>query len=158
METTPDGDSAALAELAYTMSVEALRQQERALAELRARTGTLLTAGSIVASFLGTAALTEFGFGELTIAGLVAFGLVLALSLFILAPRRGWNFTLLGSGMLGEHGGRQLPEAHEKLSKDIDAKWGANERRFKCLTWALVAAIVCLGCEAALWAVRLGMS
>ena len=152
-----NADRGSLAELAYTMSVEALRQQERALAELRSRTGTLLTAGSIVTSFLGTAALERDGFDGWTISGLGAFGLVLAVSLVVLTPFSGWNFTMLGSGFLARYGAGPLAETHEKLSADIDAKWTANDCRFKCLMWLLRVGIVALALEAACWSIRLGL-
>jgi hypothetical protein len=46
-----------LGRLAYATAVRALDVQERALTELRARTGTLLGAASLVASFLGAQAI-----------------------------------------------------------------------------------------------------
>jgi hypothetical protein len=44
---------ASLEQTAYEIAVRTLAQQENAVNELRARTGTLLTASSLVASFLG---------------------------------------------------------------------------------------------------------
>ena len=60
---TPDGTArlrsvpAALAELSYRSSAQALVQQEAAQNELRSRTGTLLAANAVTASLLGAAAL-----------------------------------------------------------------------------------------------------
>jgi uncharacterized protein (DUF1684 family) len=44
---------AKLEDEAYRIAARALAQQEQALTELRTRTGTLLTAASLIASFLG---------------------------------------------------------------------------------------------------------
>jgi hypothetical protein len=46
-----------LQELSYALSLRSLDQQEKALEELRNRTGTLLAATSLVASFLGARAI-----------------------------------------------------------------------------------------------------
>jgi hypothetical protein len=46
-----------LARLAYESALRALDKQEQLLAELRARTGLLLAASSLAASFLGRPAL-----------------------------------------------------------------------------------------------------
>jgi hypothetical protein len=42
-----------LERLAFDLSLRALERQERVVEELRARTGTLLAAGALVASLLG---------------------------------------------------------------------------------------------------------
>jgi len=46
---------------AHRIAAQALGQQEQALTELRTRTGTLLTAASLIASFLGGQALARQG-------------------------------------------------------------------------------------------------
>lgn len=66
---------ATVAQLAYELSLRARDQQEASLRELRARTGTLLAASSLTASFLGAPAL----------AGGVTVPLVLALAAFVAA-------------------------------------------------------------------------
>lgn len=52
-------DERDLAELAYTLSLRTLGQQEASLNELRDRTGTLLAAAALVASFLGATAIAR---------------------------------------------------------------------------------------------------
>ena len=54
-------DTSALAKLAYELSLLTLSQQESASNELRARTGTLIAAASVVTSFLGGAAIARDG-------------------------------------------------------------------------------------------------
>ncbi len=50
-----------LAELTYEQAQKALEQQERQVTELRQRTGTLLAAAALTASFFGAAALGRDG-------------------------------------------------------------------------------------------------
>ena len=52
-----DQDRGSLAELAYELALRGLTQQEAAVTELRSRTGTLLTAASLLATFLGAIAI-----------------------------------------------------------------------------------------------------
>ncbi len=76
------------------MAADALRQQERALGELRARTGTLLTAASLIATFLGGQALAREGLSVWIVLALVAFGLSVVLSIYVLLPKSGVAFAL----------------------------------------------------------------
>jgi hypothetical protein len=55
--------AATLAELTYEQAQKALEQQERQVNELRQRTGTLLGAAALTASFFGAATLGRDGVG-----------------------------------------------------------------------------------------------
>src|SRR6266516_860914 len=88
-----------LASLAYELSLRALNQQEAAVNELRARTGTILAASSVVASFLGGRAIDRAGFDVLTVLGLVAFAISILLGLSVLSPREGLVFAVRGSAL-----------------------------------------------------------
>ena len=70
--TTASADLRGLHQLAYELSLRSLSQQESVLNELRERTGTLLAASSLVASFLGARAIGE-GLGWATVVALIAF-------------------------------------------------------------------------------------
>lgn len=87
-----------LEEISYGLALRALGQQERALGELRARTGSLLTASSLIASFLGAQAIARSGLSVFVVAGLVALGASLALTIYVLVPRRGLEFAVDGHG------------------------------------------------------------
>lgn len=76
------------------LAVRALSQQEQGLVELRARTGTLLTAASLIASFLGAQAIARSGLSEWVVLALSAFCLSVALSIYLLLPRRRVSFVL----------------------------------------------------------------
>ena len=79
---------------AHRIAVLALGQQEQALTELRARTGTLLTAASLIASFLGGRALAKEGLSVWIVLALVAFGVSVTLCIYVLLPKEGLVFAL----------------------------------------------------------------
>jgi len=79
---------------AHRIAAQALGQQEQALTELRARTGTLLTAASLIASFLGGQALLREGLSLWIVLALVAFGVSVVLCIYVLLPKDGLIFAL----------------------------------------------------------------
>jgi hypothetical protein len=85
---------ASLEERAYDIAMGALDQQERTLVEHRSRAGTLLTAASITASFLGGQAIARHGLsGPIDIA-LLAYGVTVLLSIYVVLPKRRLVFSL----------------------------------------------------------------
>ena len=72
--------------IAFELSLDELVRQEKTLDELRARTGTLLTASAIVASFLGGRAVAAPGHAWLTALGFAALAASLAAAAYVLAP------------------------------------------------------------------------
>jgi len=81
---------ATLEQATHQIAVRALGQQEQALTELRSRTGILLTAASLVASFLGALAIDRNGVALWTTLALLAFGLSVLLSIYVLLPKADW--------------------------------------------------------------------
>ncbi|HSR94113.1 MAG TPA: hypothetical protein VLK56_04545 [Solirubrobacterales bacterium] len=85
---------ARLEQEAHRIAAQALSQQEQALTELRTRTGTLLTAASLIASFLGGQALAREGLSAWVILALAAFGVSVTLCIYVLLPKDGLIFAL----------------------------------------------------------------
>lgn len=83
-----------LEQTVYEIAIRALGQQEQTLNDLRARTGTLLTASSLVASFLGVQAIARTGFSVWIVFALMAFSLSVGLSIYALLPKQGVIFAL----------------------------------------------------------------
>jgi len=79
---------------AHRIAAQALHQQEEILTELRTRTGTLLTAASLIASFLGGQALAREGLSVWIILALIAFGASVILCIYVLLPKGGLIFAL----------------------------------------------------------------
>jgi hypothetical protein len=142
--------AAGLEELAYSLALRALSQQEKVLEELRARTGTLLAATAIVASFLGARALGVGGEQVLGIVGVVfAIGSIL-MSVYTLVPKRNLDFALAGPAVY-EHfmkAGADVDEAYRTLSYWIQSAWDENQividgliRAFRWACWSLALAV-----------------
>jgi hypothetical protein len=139
-----------LAAISYDASLRRLDKQERLLDELRARTGLLLAAASLAASFLGRPALDSDPVG-LAVLALAAFGVAIAASLYVLLPKRSLVFALVGSRVfeeLYEFRG-EIPEVHRRLTYDLDRFWEANDRIMQRLIWVFRVAAWALALEIA---------
>jgi len=75
-----------LAELTYEQAQKALEQQERQINELRQRTGTLLGAAALTASFFGAAALGRQGVGIPVVLAGIALAVTVLSGLYVLYP------------------------------------------------------------------------
>jgi hypothetical protein len=88
-----------LAALAFQLSHKRLDQQERVLEELRSRTGVLLAASSLAASFLGREAFGDSGWGPLAFVAAGAFLATMLASVYVLLPRDKLIFSVIGSAV-----------------------------------------------------------
>ena len=155
--TEPHEDG--LEQLAFDLALRTLAQQERVLEEVRARTGVLLTATAVVASFLGGRALQSSGSVWLTLPGALAAIASIVLSVYVLLPKQTLNFALHGSAVY-EHfqaEGAPLRDAHRTLAYWSKAAWDGNQttidRLIGFFRWAcgfLVVSIVVWSLELAL--------
>lgn len=80
--------SAGLPELTYELATRALEEQEGALRDLRSRAGTLLAAAALVATFLGSAALSDGAFELAEVVAILALFVTLGMCLWTLLPHR----------------------------------------------------------------------
>jgi hypothetical protein len=145
------GDS--LARISYDASARTLEQQERVLTELRARTGLLLAASSLAASFLGAPTLDDAE-PVILVLGLLAFASSIGGCLYVLLPRPyAFTFSLIGSAVFEElYDRRDNPdEVYRRLVYQLDRYWKENDvaiqplfRSFVFATVALVAEVVLL--------------
>ena len=141
-----------LSRVAYELSLRRLTQQEGAISELRARTGTLLAASAIAASVLGSRALDASRLGALVVLGLVAFVISILASAVVLLPRKDLIFSISGSVLAeseeGDTGG--IAETYRRLAYWIDGYAEENDARlqplihaYKVATGALVVELSC---------------
>jgi hypothetical protein len=84
----------ALEHIAYDAALRALDKQEAVVAELRARSGVLLGAASVAASFLVNA-----GRGSAVLA-VIPYIVTVAASVFVLLPKTGLRFAVSGLGII----------------------------------------------------------
>jgi len=137
-----------LAEIAYEASQRALDKQERLLDEIRSRTGLLLAAASLAASFLGRPALK----GEpaaFAVLALIAFALSLATSIYVLLPKEDLVFSLIGSNLYERlyEFRTDIPEVHRRLAYDLDRFWDANDRAMQRVLWGFRISATSLALE-----------
>jgi hypothetical protein len=146
--------------LALGFARDALDKQDAVLAELRARTGTLLAASSIVASFLGATAIGRDGLSLWSVAALIALAASLALCVVILLPRSDLSFSLDGPRVyeeLYEFRGNPL-EVHHRLAYDLRRRHEDNQEIVERLFGTFRLACGSLACELALWALALAVT
>ena len=148
-----------LEQLAYETSARALTEQESTLNELRARTGTLLTAASLVASFLGGRAIDLEGLSIFNVVGVIAYLTTIAVSVYLLAPKAGLEFAIRGSEAYEYfvRGGADLDEAHRTLAYWIDEKHAENKRRIDVLVILFTAACLSFVPEVVSWSLSLAL-
>jgi len=142
-----------LERLAYEAALRALDKQEGLLEELRARTGILLAASSLAASFLGRDAFQDPGSTTVSILALASFVVSVAASVYILMPKRALLFSQSGPALYeGLYSIRDdAPEIHRRLAYELYRFWEGNDHRMRNLfrayrlaAGALVAEILLL--------------
>ena len=130
--------------LAYEAAQRALDKQERLIDELRNRTGLLLAAAPLAASFLGREAFAEDPRNGLAILALVAFIVAVAASVRVLLPRsESFVFAMVGAGLYeGLYEVKDdLAEVYRRLAYDLDRFWDDNDvelqKLFESSAWPL---------------------
>jgi len=148
-----------LSQIAYDSAVRALDLQERGIEQLRARTGTLLAASSLTASFLGALAIQHSAtFGALDALGLIAMVSSITLCVYVLLPKKGFVFSLSGPGVYEElfEFREDMAEIHRRLIYWLEDYWEANQAKVDILGRFYLAAAVGLLIQLILWASALG--
>jgi hypothetical protein len=118
-----------LERLAYDASLRSLDKQEQVLSELRARTGLLLAASSLAASFLGRPALDADSV-VIGVLALAAFAMSIIASTYVLVPKKNLVFALVGSALYERllQFRADMPEVYRVLAYDLDRFWESNQR------------------------------
>ena len=107
--------------------------------ELRSRTGVLLAAAALAASFLGREAFTGHPRSGLVVAALTAFLVSMAASIYILIPKKDkFVFSLVGSAVYeGLYALKDdLGEVYRRLAYDLDRFWNENDAELQKITRA----------------------
>jgi hypothetical protein len=143
-----------LAELSYEAAVRALDLQERGVEQLRARTGMLLAASSLTASFLGAQTIQHrSGLGTLGALALVSLACSILLCTYVLLPKTGFVFSLNGPTMyetLFEVADDEQ-EVRRRLVYWLEEYWGTNQAKIDNLGRYFFAAGVALMFQLAFW-------
>lgn len=130
--------SPTLEQLAFDAAQRALDKQERLLEEVRARTGVLLAAASLAASFLGTRAFEDPSPGWLTALALAGFLIAVGASVYGLTPKRGFVFALSGPRVYEDlyEFRHDVREVHRRLAYALQRFWDRNDRVMRRITRA----------------------
>jgi hypothetical protein len=158
-------------DIAYTDAKENLVRQLARLDNLRARAGTIITAASVLASFLGGQALADTKtlpgvvspVDDRTVpvweaVGFAAFLLVLGLSAWIIKPTtKKWKFRLDAKSLLtyaaeeAEAGAdlRRITQQQKREQAEcLDDYYCANEKKLRRLQFLLLLSVVLLALQA----------
>ena len=157
----PLPDTSALAKLSYELSLRTLTQQESSLNELRARTGTLIAAASIVTSFLGGAAIARDGLDVWSVLALATFVASIAFATWVLLPKKDLVFSVSGSALFEDEIEADIfdiGETHRRLAYWLDGYHAENEPKvsglFVFYRWATAALLA----EVVFWSLQLALS
>jgi hypothetical protein len=114
------------------------------------RTGLLLAAASLAASFLGRRPALDADPVILAVFALAAFLISIGSSLYVVLPKKNLIFALVGSRLYERlyEFSDDLDEVHRRLTYDLDRFWEANDGilqrviwAFRIATWTLAAEI-----------------
>jgi hypothetical protein len=123
-------------QLAFEESLRALDMQSEELNDLRGRTGILLTAASLTATFVGSRALDN-GFDVWTAAAIGLFIATGGFCLGVLSPSGGWNFvfnaTTILDGWIEASPEASLDEMHAEFARTNQQNWKSNDERLRWL-------------------------
>jgi hypothetical protein len=144
--------------VAYQTAVHALELQERAVEQVRSRTGILLAATSLTASFLGAETLrgsSDVG----TLEGLALAALVFSIvgCLYITVPKGRFVFSLNGPAMyeaLYEFAD-DPEEVHRRLAYWLEGYWEDNQALIDAQLRFYAASATASGLQLILWCVAL---
>ena len=156
--TVPDERD--LAELAYSLSLRTLSQQEGVLNELRARTGTLLAAAALVASFLGGTVINRDGFDVWTALALVSLVVSIGFATGVLLPRGKMIFSLRGSALYEQEASDEvlIAETYRRLAYWLEGFRDVNEPEIARLFRFYQLSVFALLAEVAFWCIQLALS
>jgi hypothetical protein len=149
-------------DIAYTHAKENLAVQRARLDNLRVRSAAVITAASVIASFLGGQALAD----TRTLRGVAApvadrslqfwegvgFGallLALGISAWIISPKRkGWTFRLNAKKLLVDGENQEVQQQKRELAEYMEDYYVSNETKLERLFELLQFSVVLLAVEA----------
>ena len=142
-------------QLSFELTAGALAEQERALAGLRTRAGTVIAAASIAGSFLG-AETSHGAVGAWGALALFVFVLCVASAIWVLMAHD-LVFAFDGQTLLAvsDPRGHDIPEAYRAASVWIEHHLGENREKIQRLSAWMTASCVLLATEIVLWTLSL---
>lgn len=160
-ETQPVGlsqeDRLDLYRLAYDEARHRLDAQEKAVDEIRSRSGILIGAATIVTSFLGSRTPDAGSLSSVGWLAIGAFVVCVGLSLLCLRPRDDWWFYFGSRDLINDYIKNDplesLSATYEDLAKHLEDNHGKNAEKLKTLYSAFLWSAIALAVEVGLWLV-----
>jgi hypothetical protein len=151
--------AASVEELVFDLSLDSLSAQRDVLEDVRARSATLLTASSIVTSFVGGRAIDSTGLSVVTSGGIVAFFVTLLPAIYLLAGTTDARFSIEGARLYSDLASAEasLEEAYVALAGEIHAARRRNGPLVRHALWSLRLGFVALILEVILFLVALAL-
>jgi len=144
---------ASLEHRAYETALRSLDVQERGLAELRSRTGTLLAASSLTASFLGAATVQQTK--HLHTAewlAIAALATSIFLAVYVLLPKSGFIFSLNAVTLYEElYDIGEEVEVDRRLAYWLEGFWKENQAKIETLSTLFFVAAIALLLQLGFW-------
>jgi len=146
--------SGRLAELSYDAAIRALDLQERGVEQLRARTGTLLAASSLTASFLGAQTIQHSSdLDVLDVFALISLACSVLLCIYVLLPKSGFVFSLNAPTMYESlfEVANDEREVYRRLVYWLESYWQSNQAKIDRLGRYYFGAAVILLLQLVFW-------
>jgi hypothetical protein len=143
-----------LAGLSYDTAIRALDIQERAVEQLRSRTGTLLAATSLTASFLGAQAIRyTSSLGFLGLVALIALVVSIVGCVYVLLPKKGFVFSISGPVLYESlfEFSDDPEETHRRLVYWLESYWQKNQTIIDALGRYYAVSALALTIQLLLW-------
>jgi hypothetical protein len=146
-----------LGSLSYETVVAALRGQDEELNRMRIHTGTLIAAGSLVASFLGAQTLSRSGSGPWATLGIAAFVLSMLPCIYLLVPKTAFFFHFNGPVIYEQFNGSEttLDEIQATVAEWLQTYYDSNRSKMDSLNRYFAAASAALVAEIVFFAIGL---
>jgi hypothetical protein len=148
--------AASIEEFSYQLTAGALAEQERAVAALRTRAGTVLAAASVSGSFLGTG-VVHGSLDVWAVLALIAFVLCLGAAIYVLLPHQ-LVFAFRGQALLAasDHEGiDDVTEAYRAVGIWIEPLLESNRDTIAGLSDWFAVSCGLLAIEVILWTISL---
>ena len=148
-----------VARIAYEVARAALDEQHVVVRDLRARTGALLTATSVIVSFLGARALTTGQIRGFALVGLGVFVLSLVFCIYILLPTKKIESLAAGGVLFASTHSRRDPAAvaYRRLAETCDRISTTNEPHIEMLGRMFTLASMTIVIEVLVWGLQLSI-
>jgi hypothetical protein len=131
--------AASVEELAFDLARESLSAQRDVLKDVRARSATLLTASSVVTSFVGGRSIDAVGLNAMTATAIVAFFFAVLPAIYVVAATSEGSFSIEGARFYADLAATDvsLEEAYIALAEEIRGARQTNRPLVLRALWSL---------------------